>query len=130
MRPTCFAILLLATVAPRMAAQGRPADAAVAPPRELTDSAARQGVGSRAAITGMVVQVKSRTHDGTAYLNFGGRYPAHAFSVIIPDTAVARFGDLTRFEGHRARATGLVWLQDGTYPAMTLTDPAALELLP
>ena len=130
MRPIPIAIYLLAAVAPPVAAQGVQAGPAVAALRQLSDSGARQGIGERVVITGPVVQVKSHAHDGTAYLNFGGRFPDHTFSVIIPDTAVARFGDLIRFEGHRARVTGTIWLQDGKYPAMTLTDPAALELLP
>ena len=32
--------------------------------------------------------------------------------------------------GQTVMVTGLVWLQDAKWPAMTLTDPAALELLP
>lgn len=95
-----------------------------------TDSTAARYIGKAAVITGTVVQVKARTHMGFAYLNFGARHPDETFSVLIPDSAVARFGDLGRFEGHRARATGTLWLQDGKYPAMTLTDPADLELLP
>ncbi len=79
---------------------------------------------------GTVAQVKDRAHHGFAYLNFGRAHPDESFAVLIPDSVVARFGDLTRFEGHRARATGMLWLQDAKYPAMTLTDPAALELLP
>lgn len=81
-------------------------------------------------MTGTVAQVKDRAHHGFAYLNFERPHPVESFAVLIPDSVVARFGDLTRFEGHRARATGTLWLQDGKYPAMTLTDPAALELLP
>jgi|ERR1041385_812547 hypothetical protein len=130
MRPILLAHLLLAVVAVPVAAQGAPAAAVPPTLPHLTDSTARQGSGARAVVTGPVVQVKSHTHDGTAYLNFGGRFPAHTFSVIIPDSAVARFGDLTRYEGHRARVTGTIWIQDGKWPAMTVTDPAALELLP
>ncbi len=87
-------------------------------------------IGQTVVVSGDVVQVKTRAHGGYAYLNFGGRFPDHAFAVLIPDSVVARFGDLMRFEGHRARATGRVWLQDEKWPAMTLTDPATLELLP
>lgn len=96
----------------------------------VTDSAAARYIGRLARVEGMVAQVKDHAHHGFAYLNFGRPHPDENFAVLIPDSAVARFGDLTRFEGHRARATGTLWLQDGKYPAITLTDPSALELLP
>jgi hypothetical protein len=115
--------LLLTACAP--ASRGGPVA-----PLSVTDAGVRGAIGKVAAVSGPVAQVKTRAHHGFAYLNFGGRFPEHTFSVLIPDSVVARFGDLTRFEGHRARATGPVWLQDDKYPAMTLTDPAALELLP
>jgi hypothetical protein len=96
----------------------------------VTDSASARYIGRLARVEGTVAQVKDHAHHGFAYLNFGRAHPDESFAVLIPDSAVARFGDLARFEGHRARATGTLWLQDGKYPAMTLTDPAALELLP
>ena len=96
----------------------------------VTDSASARYIGRLARVEGTVAQVKDHAHHGFAYLNFGRPHPDESFSVLIPDSALARFGDLTRFEGHRASATGILWLQDGKYPAMTLTDPAALELLP
>jgi hypothetical protein len=102
----------------------------VAAPASVSDAEARSAIGRVATVVGPVTQVKTRAHHGYAYLNFGGAFPAHTFSVLIPDSALARFGDLARFEGHRARATGVIWLQDEKYPAITLTDPAALELLP
>jgi hypothetical protein len=127
MRPysVVFALLTLAS-APATAQSAPPVPAA----QQLPDSAARRGVGQLVVITGRVVQVKSHTHMGSAYLNFGGRFPDHTFSVIIPDSALARFGDLTRFEGHIARARGTVFLQNDKWPAMTLTEPADLELVP
>jgi hypothetical protein len=99
-------------------------------PLVISDSAARGAIGRTRSVDGLVVQVKAHTHQGVAFLNFGARFPDMTFAVLIPDSLVARFGDLTRFEGHRARATGAIWLQDGRNPAMTLTDPATLELIP
>ncbi|MEO6067720.1 MAG: hypothetical protein ABJB33_04695 [Gemmatimonadota bacterium] len=123
MPSSALLLALLLACAPARPGQGVQAVA-------VSASTAQQAAGQVATVTGQVVQVKDHAHHGFAYLNFGGRYPDHTFSVLIPDSAVAKFGDLSRFEGHRARATGLVWLQDGKWPAMTLTDPAALELLP
>jgi hypothetical protein len=99
-------------------------------PLVISDSAARGVVGRSSRVMGLVVQVKDHAHHGFAYLNFGARYPDMTFSVLVPDSAAARFGDLSRFEGHRAVATGSVWLQDGRTPAMTVSDPADLVLIP
>jgi hypothetical protein len=118
MRPLCHALAFLLILAPRLGAQSVP------------DSAARRVVGSTTSVVGVVAEVKDRAHHGYAYLNFGGGYPRHTFSVWIPDSAMSRFGDLQRFAGKRVRATGLVWLQNNEWPAMTLVDPKHLELLP
>jgi len=118
MRPLCHALAFLLVLAPGLTAQAVP------------DSAARRVVGSTAQVVGTVVDVKDGAHHGYAYLNFGGPYPQHTFSVWIPDSVMHRFGDLQRFTGKRVRATGLVWLQNNEWPAMTLLDPKDLELLP
>lgn len=123
MRPMVLLLLALLPGCASAPSAGEPR------PLALADAAAREAVGHEAVIDGQVAQVKDHAHHGFAYLNFGARFPDMTFSVLIPDSSVARFGDLTRFEGHRARATGTVWLQDGKTPAMTLTDPSALELL-
>jgi hypothetical protein len=99
-------------------------------PVVIADTAAHGAVGRFSRVSGPVVQVKDHAHHGFAYLNFGARFPDMSFSVLIPDSVVTRFGDLTRFEGHHALATGTIWLQDGKTPAMTLTDPTALEFFP
>ncbi|HET7042698.1 MAG TPA: hypothetical protein VFI13_11785 [Gemmatimonadales bacterium] len=130
MRPIRTTLPFLLTLFAVPPAVGQSAPPAATAPRELSDSSARQGVGARVVVTGPVVQVKDHARMGAAYLNFGARFPNHTFSVIIPDSVVARFGYLMRFEGHTVRATGVVWLQDGKWPAMTITDPAALELVP
>lgn len=118
-------VLLASALACAPAASAR----RVVPP-SLSSGEARSALGHLARLTGTVVQVKDHAHRGFAYLNFDARFPDQTFSVLIPDSAVARFGDLTRFEGHLVRATGILWLQDGKTPAMTVTDPVALELLP
>jgi hypothetical protein len=124
MRPLAFVLLSGALACASPSAPGG------VTPVLVTDSASARYIGKAARVEGTVAQVKDRAHHGFAYLNFGRPHPDESFAVLIPDSVVARFGDLTRFEGHRARATGTLWLQDGKYPAMTLTDPAALELLP
>jgi hypothetical protein len=118
MRPLGPTVALLLLLAPGLRAQ------------ELPDSAARRAVGSTAIVVGTVVEVKDRAHHGYAYLNFGAAYPKHTFSVWIPDSMLPRFGDLQRFTGKRVRATGLVWLQNNEWPAMTITDPKDLTAAP
>ncbi len=108
---------LVLVAAPALAAQAVP------------DTAARHAVGRSATVVGLVAQVKDRTHRGYAYLNFGAAYPQHTFSVWIPDSVSAKFGDLQRFQGKRVRATGEVWLQNNEWPAMTITDPKDLEIV-
>jgi len=96
----------------------------------IPDTAAYKVVGQTVTIEGRVAQVKDRAHHGYAYLNFNAPYPGHSFSVWIPDSVAAKFGDLTRWEGKRLRATGLVWLQNNEWPAMTIVDPTKLEGAP
>jgi hypothetical protein len=117
MRPLRNAFAFLLLLAPGLGAQ------------TIADSAARRAVGDTAAVVGVVAEVKDGAHHGYAYLNFGASYPQHTFSVWIPDSAMYRFGDLQRLTGKRVRATGLVWLQNNEWPAMTLVDPKDLEIL-
>ena len=124
MRSLAFVLLIGALACASSSAPG------AVTPVLVTDSASARYIGRVVRVEGTVAQVKDRAHHGFAYLNFGRPHPDESFSVLVPDSVVARFGVLSRFEGHRARATGTLWLQDGKYPAMTLTDPAALELLP
>jgi len=118
MRPLGTTLALLCLLAPGLRAQAVP------------DSAARRAVGGTAVVVGTVAEVKDRAQHGYAYLNFGAAYPKHTFSVWIPDSLVSRFGDLQRFSGKRVRATGLVWLQNNEWPAMTITDPKDLMVAP
>ena len=94
------------------------------------DTASVRAVGTVVTVEGVVAQVKDRAQHGYAYLNFGAEYPRHTFSVWIPDSVAAKFGDLTRWQGKRLRATGLVWLQNNEWPAMTIVDPAMLAGVP
>ena len=118
MRPLGTICALFLVLAPGLRAQ------------ELPDTAARRAVGATAVVVGTVAEVKDRAQHGYAYLNFSAPYPKHTFSVWIPDSAVHRFGDLQRFTGKRVRASGLVWLQNNEWPAMTIIDPKDLALVP
>jgi hypothetical protein len=104
--------------------------AAQSRPTAVPDTAAFRSVGQVVTVEGRVAQVKDAAQHGYAYLNFHAPYPRHAFSVWIPDSVAAKFGDLKRWEGKRLRATGLVWLQNNEWPAMTIVDPTKLEGVP
>ena len=123
MRSRSILLALVALVVPLPgAAQIRPA--------VVPDTAAFRSIGQVVTVEGRVAQVKDAAQHGYAYLNFNADYPGHSFSVWIPDTVAGRFGDLKRWEGKRLRATGLLWLQNNEWPAMTIVDPTQLEGVP
>jgi hypothetical protein len=101
-----------------------------APMSVVADSAAHSVLGQLATIEGTVAEVKTRAHHGFLYLNLGGRFPDHRLGVLIPVEARERFGDLEMLLGRRIRVTGQVWMQDGKWPAVTLSQPIALSVLP
>jgi molybdate/tungstate transport system substrate-binding protein len=92
----------------------------------VPDTAAAHYVGRVVTIEGVVAKVKIAAHRHVAFLNFGADFPRQTLSAFVPDTVWQRFGDLTKWQGKRARVTGEVWLQDGRWPAVTVTDSARL----
>jgi len=94
--------------------------------RFVPDTAAAHYVGRVVTIEGVIANVRIAAHRHMAYLNFGAAYPHQTLSAFVPDTVWQRFGDLTKWQGKRARVTGEVWLQEGRWPAVTVTDPARL----
>lgn len=96
----------------------------------VADSAAHTVLGQLATIEGTVAEVKTHARHGYVYLNLGGRFPDHSLGVLIPVAARERFGDLEQLLGRRIRVTGQVWLQDGKWPAVTVSQPIALSVLP
>ena len=116
--PLCCALL-----AAPLAAQETPMSV-------VADSAAHTVLGQLATVEGTVAEVKTRAHGGYLYLNLGGRFPDHRLGVLIPEAARERFGDLEMLLGRRVRVTGQVWMQDGKWPAITVSQPIALAVLP
>lgn len=98
---------------------------AVAPPARaqtavVPDTAAAGYVGQRITVEGVVATVKVSAHRHTTYLNFRFPYPDHSFSAWIADTLANRFPAPAALERRRVRVTGVVWMQDGKWPAVTL----------
>jgi hypothetical protein len=107
-----------------------PLAAQEAPMSVVADSAAHSVLGQVATVEGTVAEVKTRAHLGYLYLNLGGRFPHHRLGILIPESARERFGDLEQMLGRRVRVTGQVWMQDGKWPAITVSQPIALLVLP
>lgn len=96
----------------------------------VSDSLAGGHVGEVMTVEGLVHDVHISTRHRTIYFNFSAGYPDQSFSAIVPDSAFDRFPDAAKWGMMRVRVTGLIWLQDGKTPAITLADPAALEPAP
>ena len=96
----------------------------------VPDSLAGRHVGEVVTIEGLVQDVHISTRHRMVYFNFSAPYPDQTFSAIVPDSAFDRFTDAAKWGMTRVRVTGLIWLQDGRSPAVTLVDPAALSRAP
>jgi len=95
----------------------------------VPDTAAARYVGQRVTVEGLVATVKVATHRHTTFLNFRFPYPDHSFSAWIADTLASRFPAPAELERRRVRVTGVVWMQDGKWPAVTLERPEDLVIL-
>jgi hypothetical protein len=105
---------------------GRRANAQQIVPHSL----AGMHVGEVVTVEGLVRDVHISTRHRMVYFNFTAPYPAQTFSAIVPDSAFDRFADAAKWGMTRVRVTGLVWLQEGRTPAVTLADPALLQPAP
>jgi hypothetical protein len=119
LRAACALAIVTATATPALAQ-----DALVVP-----DTAAARYVGQRVTVEGLVATVKVSAHRHTTYLNFRFPYPDHSFSAWIADTLASRFPAPAELERRRVRVTGVVWMQDGKWPAVTLERPEDLVIV-
>jgi hypothetical protein len=120
LRAACALVSAVAVTTPALAQ-----DAVVVP-----DTAAARYVGQRVTVEGLVATVKVASHRHTTFLNFRLPYPDHSFSAWIADTLASRFPAPAELERRRVRVTGVVWMQDGKWPAMTLERPEDLVIVP
>ena len=95
----------------------------------VPDTAAARYVGQRVTVEGPVASVKVATHRHTTYINFRFPYPEHSFSAWIADTLASTFPSPAELEHRRIRVTGVVWMQDGKWPAVTLERPSDLKIV-
>ena len=119
LRAACALVTAGAVTTPALAQ-----DALVVP-----DTTAARYVGQRVTVEGLVATVKVSAHRHTTYLNFRFPYPDHSFSAWIADTLASRFPAPAELERRRVRVTGVVWMQDGKWPAVTLERPEDLVIV-
>jgi hypothetical protein len=77
-------------------------------------------------VEGTVNDVHVSSKRATTFMNFGGAFPNITFSAHVPDPVGARIPGLNGLGGRRVRVTGMVWLQDEKWPAITVNDPTQI----
>ena len=84
--------------------------------------------GENATVCGTVtgVHFAAGSKGKPTFINFDRPYPHQDFTVMIWDEDRVRFGDLTKYDGHRACATGVISQYKGK-PEMILHSPEALQ---
>jgi hypothetical protein len=96
----------------------------------VPDTLAARRAGDVVTVEGMVHDVHVSSHRKTTFMNFGAAYPHSTFAAWVPGSVGTRIAGVNGLAGRRVRVTGLVWLQDGKLPAITVTDPGQLEPVP
>ena len=91
------------------------------------DSQASAHVGQAVTIVGTVTGTHV-TAKGTEFLNFGARYPAQDFTVVIFASSAAKVGDIGRYYGKRVAVTGRVQLYQGK-PEIVVNSSTQLEVM-
>jgi DNA/RNA endonuclease YhcR with UshA esterase domain len=97
----------------------------VVPPVIVPPEEAAGQVGKNVTVKGKVDGQKS-SKAGNTYLNFGGKFPNHAFSCLL---RAKNFTDpIPMFEGKVVEVTGLVTLYEGK-PQIELTSLSAIRVI-
>ncbi len=86
---------------------------------------ASQYTGSSVTVEGVVSQV-SRS-GGTTFINFGGRFPNHAFYAVILKSNSGSFSGVQSLEGRNVAISGQVEFYKGK-PQIVLRSPDQIEL--
>ena len=91
----------------------------------ISDREVMKHVGERATVEGTV----TGTHvsaKGTAFLNFGDRYPDQDFTVVIFARSAGVVGDVTKYYGRRIDVAGTIELYRGR-PEIVVNTPAQIR---
>ena len=101
---------------------------AVAAVPTITPTEAARHVGQEVIVQGTISQITT-TVNLTTHINFGGRYPNHAFTATILKARQSLFtGVRARFEGKVAEVQGTVRLYRGK-PEIMIDEPSQLRLV-
>ena len=85
---------------------------------------AAQYVGSSSTVEGVVSQV-SRSRGGTTFINFGGRFPNHAFYAVVFKKYAHKFPNLEALVGRSVGISGTIELYKGK-PQIILFSPSQI----
>jgi len=96
-------------------------------PAAYSDAEAGKHVGDEATVTGKIASV-SKSAKGTAFLNFGERYPKQIFSGVVFAKDADKVGDLTAFEGRTVMLTGRIELSPEGKPQIVIKSPDQLKV--
>jgi DNA/RNA endonuclease YhcR with UshA esterase domain len=93
----------------------------------LTPDKAKDHVGERATVVGVVTQV-SVSRGGTTFLNFGAKFPNHVFTAVIFKSAASQFPEPQQWDGKRVNVSGAIQLYRGK-PEIVLNTASQLRLV-
>ena len=91
----------------------------------ITPAEAAKHVGEQVIVQGTVDQIVV-TVNLTTHINFGGRYPNHAFTATIFKARQSFFAGVKGYEGKVVQVRGLVHLYRGK-PEIVLEEPEQLS---
>jgi len=94
-------------------------------PPVVTPADAAKHVGETVVVQGTIDQIVL-TVNLTTHINFGGRYPNHAFTATILKASQPRFKAVKDYEGKAVQVEGVVRLYRGK-PEIVLTEPTQLR---
>jgi hypothetical protein len=96
------------------------------PPPVITPAEAAKHVGDLVVVEGKVDQIVLSVNL-TTHINFGGRYPNHAFTATIFKAKQPLFTGVKDYEGKVVQVRGVVHLYRGK-PEIVLEEPTQLRL--
>jgi hypothetical protein len=93
----------------------------------FSDIEAGRHAGDEATVTGKVASV-SKSAKGTAYVNFGDKFPRQTFSGVVFARGAEKVGDLSQYEGKAVALTGRIELSPDGKPQIIIRSPEQLKL--
>ncbi len=91
----------------------------------ISPQEASGNIGRHTEVAGVVSQV-TQTSGGTTFINFGGRFPNHAFYAVIFKKNASAFRNLNNLEGKSVGVAGTIELYKGK-PQIIVTSPDQIK---